>query len=144
MSARRIFIILLCVSASACTREIASGLDESEANRGVVVLARAGIEAEKGADPATEGRFRLTVTRDEATSAIAILSGEELPRAKPAAPREPGLVASPEAERAARVVATGCVATAIGGVEYQHCGVNYYRAVFEGDSLVYVTAQPTQ
>src|SRR6266498_3456071 len=36
----------------------------------------------------------------------------------------------------------GCVSTAINGTEYYHCGVNYYRAVFQGNSLVYVTAQP--
>ena len=42
----------------------------------------------------------------------------------------------------ARTLPAGCVATAIGGVEYQHCGVNYYRAVFEGNNLVYVTTQP--
>ena len=41
-----------------------------------------------------------------------------------------------------RTLPAGCVSTAIGGVEYQHCGVNYYRAVFEGNNLVYVTAQP--
>ena len=35
-----------------------------------------------------------------------------------------------------------CVTTAVGGVEYYKCGVNYYRAVFEGNNLVYVTAQP--
>ena len=33
----------------------------------------------------------------------------------------------------------GCVATAVGGVEYHRCGVNYYRAVFQGNNLVYVT-----
>lgn len=38
----------------------------------------------------------------------------------------------------------GCVTTTIGGVEYYHCGVNYYRAVFEGNNLVYVTAKPNQ
>lgn len=36
----------------------------------------------------------------------------------------------------------GCVSTAVSGVEYYHCGVNYYRAVFQGNNLVYVTAQP--
>ena len=35
-----------------------------------------------------------------------------------------------------------CITTAVGGVEYYKCGVNYYRAVFEGNNLVYVTAQP--
>ena len=41
-----------------------------------------------------------------------------------------------------RTLPSGCVSTAIGGVEYRHCGVNYYRAVFEGNNLVYVTSQP--
>lgn len=36
----------------------------------------------------------------------------------------------------------GCTAMAIGGVEYNQCGADYYRAVFQGNTLVYVTAQP--
>lgn len=35
----------------------------------------------------------------------------------------------------------GCVATVVGDVQYYQCGVNYYRAVFQGNNLVYVTAQ---
>lgn len=36
----------------------------------------------------------------------------------------------------------GCAEKPVGGVEYYHCGSNYYRAVFQGNNLVYVTAQP--
>ena len=36
----------------------------------------------------------------------------------------------------------GCISTPVGGVEYHSCGGNLYRAVFQGNSLVYVTAQP--
>jgi len=36
----------------------------------------------------------------------------------------------------------GCVSTPVGGVEYYYCGGNFYRAVFQGNQLVYVTAQP--
>ena len=36
----------------------------------------------------------------------------------------------------------GCASTPIGGVEYYKCGSNYYRAVFQGNTLVYVTAKP--
>jgi hypothetical protein len=36
----------------------------------------------------------------------------------------------------------GCTSTPVGGVEYHSCGGNFYRAVFQGNSLVYVTAQP--
>jgi hypothetical protein len=38
----------------------------------------------------------------------------------------------------------GCTPVTAGGVEYQQCGSNYYRAVFQGNSLVYVTADPNQ
>ena len=36
----------------------------------------------------------------------------------------------------------GCVSTPVGGVEYYYCGGNFYRAAFQGNKLVYVTAQP--
>jgi len=36
----------------------------------------------------------------------------------------------------------GCITTPVGGVEYYYCGGNFYRAVFQGNNLVYVTAQP--
>jgi hypothetical protein len=36
-----------------------------------------------------------------------------------------------------------CTPTAVGGVEYYHCGADFYRAAFQGNTLVYVTtAQP--
>jgi hypothetical protein len=36
----------------------------------------------------------------------------------------------------------GCVSTPVGGVEYYYGGGNFYRAVFQGNNLVYVTAKP--
>jgi predicted lipid-binding transport protein (Tim44 family) len=36
----------------------------------------------------------------------------------------------------------GCVSTPYKDVEYYRCGDNYYRAMFQGNSLVYVTAKP--
>jgi hypothetical protein len=36
----------------------------------------------------------------------------------------------------------GCVSTPVGGKEYYYCGGNFYQAAFQGNSLVYVTAQP--
>lgn len=37
---------------------------------------------------------------------------------------------------------SGCTSTPVGGVEYYYCGGNFYRAMFQGNNLVYVTAQP--
>jgi len=36
----------------------------------------------------------------------------------------------------------GCTQQAVGGVEYQVCGGNYYRAAFQGSNLVYVVQNP--
>ena len=36
----------------------------------------------------------------------------------------------------------GCTSTPVGGVEYYYCAGNFYRAMFQGNHLVYVTAQP--
>lgn len=37
---------------------------------------------------------------------------------------------------------SGCATTTSNDIEYYHCGPNFYRAVFQGNSLVYVTAKP--
>ena len=36
----------------------------------------------------------------------------------------------------------GCVSTPVGGEAYYYCGSNFYRAVFQGNQLVYVTTPP--
>ena len=36
----------------------------------------------------------------------------------------------------------GCVSTPVGGVEYDYCGGNFYRAMFQENTLVYVTVKP--
>lgn len=36
----------------------------------------------------------------------------------------------------------GCVVTTIGNVEYHQCASVYYRAAFQGNTLVYVATQP--
>ena len=75
------------------------------------------------------------------------------PAPAPAASPVPAPAASPAPAPAAAgtvlpmgtVVAmlpAGCVSTPVGGVEYYYCGGNFYRAMFQGSSLVYVTAQP--
>lgn len=36
----------------------------------------------------------------------------------------------------------GCTPTPVGKVQYYYCDGNFYRAVLQGNSLVYVTAKP--
>jgi type III secretion protein J len=74
----RVCVVLLAVVAG-CSVPVAASLDEAQANRVVVALDRAGVGAQKEADPTSEGRFRVTVERDEGPRAIAALREEELP-----------------------------------------------------------------
>jgi type III secretion protein J len=80
-------LLLLC--SVGCTSPVASDLPEAEANRAVVALEAHGVSAEKERDPETEGRFRVTVGRDEAAAAAAVLSQEAVP-----SPENPGILQS--------------------------------------------------
>lgn len=66
-----------------CTSPIAAALEEPDANRVVTALDHVGIDATKEADPQAEGKYRVTVARDDAARALAALAEEELPRPKP-------------------------------------------------------------
>jgi hypothetical protein len=36
----------------------------------------------------------------------------------------------------------GCTPTPVGGVNYYYCGGYFYKAVYEGSTLKYVTTKP--
>ena len=36
----------------------------------------------------------------------------------------------------------GCVSTTVGDEQYHHCGPNYFHAVYQNGTLVYVTTEP--
>jgi hypothetical protein len=39
---------------------------------------------------------------------------------------------------------SGCSTSSVSGVEYSHCGNDWYRSAFQGNTLVYVTTAPPQ
>jgi type III secretion protein J len=67
----------------ACAVPVASDLDDSEANRIVVALDRASLEATKEADPNAEGKWRVDITRDDVARALSVMKDDELPRREP-------------------------------------------------------------
>jgi type III secretion protein J len=81
--------IALSLASLGCTTAVASDLPESEANRAMVALENHGLSAEKERDPEAEGRFRVTVGRDEAAAAAGVLSQEAVP-----SPNNPGILQS--------------------------------------------------
>src|SRR5688572_23508927 len=113
---------LLLLALSGCTVPVAGALDESDANRVVIALDQSGIDASKEADPTTEGKYRVTVARDDVGRALATLREEELPRPKTrgvldAADRGQ-LVPSQAAEHAQLVAGlSGELEKTLGGIE---------------------------
>jgi hypothetical protein len=67
------------------------------------------------------------------------------PTVPPPPPAPPPPAATGQSLPLGTVVAAlppGCTSTPVGGVEYYYCAGNFYRAVFQGNQLVYVTAKP--
>ncbi|HLK36092.1 MAG TPA: hypothetical protein VKU41_05020, partial [Polyangiaceae bacterium] len=74
---------VLFVLLAGCSVPVATGLDDGEANRVFFALDRAAIDAAKDVDPGAEGRWRVSVARDDVSRAIAVMRTEGLPRAQP-------------------------------------------------------------
>jgi hypothetical protein len=85
---------------------------------------------------ATAAQQSATAAQQSATAAQQVAAATP-----PAAAVEPSGQALPLGTVVTSLPA-GCTPVASGGIEYQKCGANYYRTAFQGNNLVYVTAQP--
>jgi type III secretion protein J len=75
---------LVGLALAGCSAPVAGALDDLEANRVMVALDRASIEAAKEPDPVAEGKWRVEVSRDDVPRALDVMREEELPRTEPA------------------------------------------------------------
>jgi type III secretion protein J len=73
-----LLVLLSCLAA--CSVPVAGGLDDAEANRVFVALDRSNIDATKEADPTGDGKWRVTVARDDLPRALLAMHDEGLPR----------------------------------------------------------------
>jgi hypothetical protein len=93
------------------------------------------------------GVARRTTRRVVAVEATAATTAAATAAAQPKPPPPPP-AAAPAAGpvpvgSVIHALPPGCAATPIGGVEYYNCAPGvYYRAAFQGNNLVYVSAQP--
>jgi type III secretion protein J len=117
-------LLLLAAAATflACAVPVAGGLDDAEANRVFVALDRASVDAAKEQDPAGDGKWRVTVARDDLPRALAVMREEDLPRRDPPgvidAMGKGSLVPSEAAEHAQLVAAlAGELERSLDGIE---------------------------
>ena len=80
---KRVVTLLALLAPVGCAVPVAGALDDSEANRVVVALDRASVDATKEPDPAAENHWRVMVSRDDVPRALSMLRDEELPRTTP-------------------------------------------------------------
>ncbi len=118
--------------------------------RGVVIgasMASAGARSEQAASSqqqtaaaqqqAAAAQQQAAVAQQQAAAAQQQAAMAARPAPPPAAAGTPlplGTVVS--------ALPAGCTSTPTGGVEYFYCGGNFYRAAFQGNTVVYVTAKP--
>ena len=107
----------------------ASSQSSAQATTAEQQSATAQQQSATAAQQSATAQQQTTAAQQQATAA-------QQPQAAPAAgqPLALGTVVA--------VLPAGCTQVTSGGVQYSKCGANYYRAVFQGNNLVYVTAQP--
>jgi type III secretion protein J len=89
LRATGLVLVLLAPALPACAVPVAGNLDDLEANRVFVALDHSSIDATKELDPTAEGKWRVTVSRDDLPHALTVMREEELPRRDP-----PGVIDS--------------------------------------------------
>jgi hypothetical protein len=91
----------------------------------------------------TEAAVATTATAAAAGAAAASAAVQPKPPPPPPPPPAAAPAGPVPVGTVVRALPPGCVATPIGGVEYYNCAPGvYYRAAFQGNNLVYVSAQP--
>jgi glucose/arabinose dehydrogenase len=113
--------------------------------RTAVVAASAGAASAHAADSAqmAQSQQQAAAAQQQAAAAQQQAAAAKQ-QAAVAAPAPPPAVAGAKLPLGTVVAALpgGCASTPVGGVEYYYCGGNFYRAMFQGNTLVYVTAEP--
>jgi hypothetical protein len=116
-AARRTVIVGSAVVATTATAEAASAQKQAAA-----------------ANSAAASAAAASASAAAASAAAASATKTEHAEAAPGKPLPLGTVVA--------TLPAGCTSTPVGNVNYFYCGGNFYRAVFQGNNLVYVTAQP--
>ena len=101
-------VAALAALVAGCAVPVAAGLEETDANRIVVALDHAKIDATKEVDPGGEGKLRVTVARDDVARALSAMAGEGLPRPRPRGvldTMDKGALVPSEAQEHAQLVA---------------------------------------
>ena len=151
------FVLTACAVAMICAadvpqapfdlgfvREAEAGTVVRHARRGTAVAASSANEqaaaqqnqqAQQQNQKAQQEEKKATADANAAAAnANAAAAAAKAPPPAPAGPPPPGTMVT--------TLPPGCTPTKLNGVEYQRCGSTYYKAAMQGETLVFVVAQP--
>ena len=105
--------------------------------------AAANASSQAAAQQSTAAQQSATAQQQSATAAQQSATAQQQTAAAAAAAKPAPTAAGPLAiGTVVPSLPAGCTSMAVGGVEYQHCGNDWYRSAFQGNNLVYVTTAP--
>ena len=106
--------------------------------------AAAASETAAANQQAAAAQKQAAAAQQQAAAAQKQAAAAQHPAAAAALPPPPAVAAGKPLPLGTVVASlpAGCTSTPVGGIDYFYCGGNFYRAVFQGNNLVYVTAQP--
>jgi hypothetical protein len=117
---------------------------------GAAVVTAAAVAGSAEAAAANQQAAPAPAPAPASEAKAAPASGSE-PKAAPASGSEPKAAPVPASADSGQPLPLGtvvnslpgsCTDTPVGGITYYYCSGNFYRAVFQGNTLVYVTAKP--
>jgi len=118
-----------------------AGVARRTAMRTTAVVATTATASAASAQSAAAQQQAATAQQQAATAQQQSATAQQ----QASAPQQPAATPPGQALPLGTVVAAlpaGCSQTTSGGVQFYKCGADYYRAVFQGNNLVYVTAKP--
>lgn len=125
---------------AARTAVVISAMDSSKSSQSQQQAATAQQQSATAAQQSATAAQQSATAAEQSANAV---------HATPPPPAANPVPAPPAATGAPLAIGTvvpslppGCVPTPVGGVEYYYGDGNFYRAVFQGNTLVYVTAKP--
>ena len=122
----------------------------SSAEASVYAAQNAQQQAAMAQQQAAEAQQQAAIEREKATAAQqqAAAAQQQAAAAQQQSAAAQHQAAAPAAGKSLPVgtvvptLPAGCTPKAVGGVAYHVCGNDFYRAAFQGSTLVYVTAEP--
>jgi len=138
-TSRRTAVVVGSSVKAADSAEIAQSQQQAQAAQAEADAAKK--DAAEANEEAENAKKEAEAAKQQAAAATPTPAPAATPTPAPAPAVAPAPVGKLPLGTVVASLPPGSVAQPVNGVQYYHDGTNYYRAVFQGNTLVYVTAE---